>query len=88
MRRPGQPPTPAPAKLTEPLSVTLSGRDLERLEEYREAVHLLTAEGWHDHAKSGNGPDKHRKKYRTQRDRAMKALMEFLSDQADAQGSN
>lgn len=88
MRRPGPAPAPAPAKLTEPLSLILSGPDLERLNEYREAVHLLTGEGWPEHAKAGNGPDNHRDKYESQRDRAMKALMGFLSDQADAQRSS
>lgn len=50
MHRPGKDPTPAPAPtpLIESLTIqlTLSGRDLEHFNTYREAVHGLNPDNW------------------------------------------
>jgi len=78
-------PHPAPIHLTEPLTVTLSGHMLERLNEYREAVYRLSAEGWPDNAKAHTGPDSNREHYRPRRANAADCLLNFLIDQADAQ---
>ena len=78
-------PSPAPIPLIEPLTVTLQGEVLKRLNEYREAVFQLSDQGWPDDAKKQNKPDKHRAMYRPQRKRARHGLLDFLCEQGDAQ---
>lgn len=78
-------PHSAPIQLTQPLTVTLSGHMLERLNEYREAVYRLSAEGWPYNTKAHTGPDSNREHYRPQRADAADSLLNFLIDEANAQ---
>ena len=76
-------PQPAPALLTVPLTMILSGSGLEHLNAYRKAVHALPLKNWPDDAKEGNAPDKYREYYEKQSAVAADALARILSDAAD-----
>ncbi|MBK5549333.1 hypothetical protein JFU49_03400 [Pseudomonas sp. TH03] len=74
----------APARLTAPLTITLSGSDLDHLNAYREAVHALLPANWPANAKHGVAPDKYRMQFEGQRDVAEEALAQILSNAVDA----
>ena len=74
----------APARLTAPLTITLSGSDLEHLNAYREAVHALQPANWPANAKHGDAPNKYRTQFEGQRDVAEDALAKILSNAVDA----
>lgn len=77
-------PPPALERLTTPLTLTLSGSDLEHLNNYREAVFALTLKNWPENAKRGDAPKNYEKHYAKQRDSAAASLAQIFSDAAVA----
>ncbi|WP_122665097.1 hypothetical protein [Pseudomonas viridiflava] len=90
MHRPGKEPIPAPVPtpLTESLKIelTLSGRDLEHFNAYREAVHALNPDNWSRALKRAyTGATNQRGYYTPLKAAAGEALASALYEQAEAQ---
>lgn len=90
MRRPIKEivPAPSPTPLTETLTIklTLSGRDLEHFNEYREAVHALNPDNWSMAIKQAyTGVDDQQGRYRPLKAKAGEALACILYEQVEEQ---
>lgn len=89
MHRPSkEPPLPTPTPLTESLTIqlTLSGRDLEHFNAYREAVHELNPDNWSKALKEAyTGVSDQLKHYNPRKVTAGEALARALYEQAEEQ---
>ncbi|MCR8661695.1 hypothetical protein NVV81_04885 [Pseudomonas carnis] len=90
MPRPGKEPipTPAPTPLRESLTIqlTLSGRDLEHFNAYREAVHALNPDNWSKALKEAyTGVSTQQWHYGSLKATAGEALASVLYEQAETQ---
>lgn len=90
MHRPGKEPIPAPVPtpLTESLTIqlTLSGRNLEHFNAYREAVHALNPDNWSSALKRAyTGVSDQQGHYRPLKAVAGEALASALYEQVEAQ---